>query len=321
MIILALPLTLFGFDKPGTTAAAFLQIPVSARLAAMGGAGVALSGSPDLLALNPAASSSRTGTGVSVTYADWFAGLRHQSLAVVAPVSPAYEIGVHVLSFGGDEFEQTTIQQQEGTGVMVDYADVSAGASLIMHLTDRFTCGVTAKYIHQSLFHETASTFAGDVGTYLKTDLPGFTIGMAMNNLGGEMQLEGRDLYTGDPEEQYETSKWPLPLTFQTGIGFKLFGRENAYRINNIHGLTLAADARHLNEGETTVHLGGEYGFNEVIFLRAGRTIGHDTEEWAFGGGVNVNLYGYQFRAGFAYADLGDLDTVQRISLTLLKKN
>ncbi|MFH0882402.1 MAG: PorV/PorQ family protein [bacterium] len=315
-----------AFEKTGTTAATFLQIPVGARLPGMGGAGVGLTGGPELLATNPAAAfSAGDGIGVSISNVDWIAGLKHQSASLILPTLPTFALGLNIISFGGDEFEQTTLDAQEGNGIMVDYGDLAVGATMVARLTDRFTVGVTGTFIHQSLFNETASTVAFDVGTMLLTSLQGFSIGMAMTHLGGEMQLQGRDLLVepggvSGGGTRYETSAWPLPLTFQTGVAWRLLGEGFAWQQNRVQSFTVAADARHINEGITTIHLGGEFGVRDTVFLRAGRTIGHDTEQWAFGGGVKVNLYSYSVRADLAYADLGDLDAVQRVTITIAQR-
>ncbi len=317
LILLVLSGSTFAFEKTGTTAAAFLQIPVGARLSSMSKAGVALQGGPEMLATNPAAAWSEN-INLNVTYLDWFAGLQHQSAAITIPHFKDLVLGLHVVSFGGDDFEQTTLQEQEGAGVMVNYSDLAVGGSVIGRLTDRFTVGLTAKYIRQQLFNETASTFAFDVGTHLTTDLRGFSIGMAMTNLGGEMQLSGRDLYLEDPAgSQYETSKWPLPLSFQTGIGWRLLGQDWAFKQNNTYGLSVAADARHLNEGTTTVCFGLEGDYQRFLFLRSGYEIGHDTNDFTFGAGVRVVLYNVEVLADLALAEMGDLGQVQWVGLTI----
>ncbi len=311
----------FAFEKTGTTAAAFLQIPIGARLPAMGNAGVALAAGPEGLLINPASAWTVDGVGLSVAHTEWFADLQHQQIAVRIPYNRTVMFGLSILSFSGDPIEQTTIEQQEGTGIEAEYGDIAVGFSSVGRVTDRFVVGGTAKYIHQKLFNETASTIGFDIGTRLETALEGFTIGMAMTNLGGEMQLEGRDLYTEEEENiKYETSKWPLPLMFRTGIGWRLLGNDYAFVADENHAVTIAVDALHINEGITTLHAGVEYGFGNTIFLRAGRTFEHDTEEWAFGAGVRINIYKYTVITDFAYADLGDLDAVQRINFTLLQR-
>jgi len=312
-----------AFDKVGTTAAQFLQIGVGARLTGMAGAGVAVVTGPDALYWNPGRITVEPGIAISAYYADWIAELRHQFIGATVPVSYAGTIGVSVISLGGDEFEQTTLSYQEGNDVMVEYRDLAMGLSYAHRLTDHFSVGGTGKYIYQKLFHETASTFAFDIGTSLKTDLPGLTIGMAMTNLGGEMKLQGRDILTSEanePATEYQMTSWPLPLTFQVGVGWKVWGQEEAFQINNDHDLILALDGRHINEGLTHWKAGLEYSFRHLIFLRTGRVFQHDSEDWSFGAGFAIPITNWQIRADFGYADMGDLDTVQRVSLTVLIK-
>ena len=308
----------FAFDKVGTTAAQFLQIGVGGRISAMGGAGVALIEGADALYWNPAGIAVERKFSLNAYYADWFAGFRHQFIGVTMPVGNGGTVGLHAISLGGDEFEQTTYFFQEGNGVMVEYGDMALGASYAHRLTDRFCFGGTVKYIHQKMFHETASAFAIDLGTNLRTDLPGFHIGMAMTNLGGEMKLEGRDLMTSGEEEvstEYQVSGWPLPLTFQVGIAWRLMGSEDAFWSNKIQGFSIALDGQHINEGLTRWRVGLEYDFLRMVFLRMGKVFEHHTEDWTFGGGVKAPVGSYMITVDFAYADLGDLGGVERISV------
>lgn len=312
-----------GFDKVGTTAAQFLQIGVGGRIPAMGGAGVAMVEGADALYWNPAGILKNRGFSLRVYDASWFADLKHQFVGVTVPVGGNGMVGFQAVSLGGDEFEQTTMTFQEGNGVMVEYRDIALGVTYAHRLTDRFITGGTVKYIHQKLFHETASTFAIDLGTNLRTEIPGFYIGMAMSNLGGEMKLEGRDLLTSTGEEvstEYQVSKWPLPLMFQVGVGWRLLGVEDAYRITDAHGFTVAADGHHINEGLTRWRVGVEYNLKNMVFARAGRVFEHHTEEWTFGGGIKATVGKYLISADFAYADMGDLGGVERISLGLMGK-
>jgi hypothetical protein len=286
----------------------------------MGSAGVALQSTPDALAYNPAAAYSEN-MGINLSHTDWFAGLRHQSLAFVLPLSNGNNLGFHIISFGGDPFEQTTLDQQNGTGVMVDYNSFSAGVSEIMKLTDRFTVGLTGKYIREELYNVSGSAFAFDVGTNLVTSLPGFSIGMAMTNLGTEIKLEGRDLYSSAEDgTQYETSKWPLPLSFQTGFGWRILGKENSYYKNSQHSITIASDARHINEGTTYLNFGAEYGFGDIVFGRLGYISGHATKDFTFGTGVRVPLYLYIIYADIAAVELENLGWTQRVAISIQQR-
>lgn len=314
----ALPVS--AFEKVGTTAAQFLQIGVGGRLPGMGGAGVAAVDGAEALYWNPARLTANRHFALGAYYANWIADLRHQFIGLSLPLTSAATCGFYAISLGGDEFEQTTLSFQEGNGVMVDYRDVAVGVALAYQLTDRFSTGGTIKYIYQKLFNETASSYALDLGTQLQTDLRGFSIGMAMTNLGKEMELEGRDLLAGgqnNAQTQYLVSAWPLPLTFQMGIAWRLWGQaESFWKDENLGGL-FVFDGQHISEGLTRWRLGGEYDFRRTLFLRVGRVFEHHTEDWSFGVGLRIPISSYCFEVNFAYADLGDLQVVQRVSLQI----
>jgi hypothetical protein len=308
----------FTFDKVGTTAAQFLQIGVGGRIPALGGAGVASVSGIDAMYWNPAGILASDKLAFGAYYSDWFADLRHQFIGMTLLIDKNRAFGFHYLSFGGDEFEQTTLEFQEGNGVMVDYGDMSLGMSYAQRLTERFIFGGTVKYIRQKLFNETASAIAFDVGTNLRTDLSGFNIGMAMSNLGGEMKLQGRDLLTSGIDEtatEYQVSEWPLPLTFQVGVAWHLTGLTDDFWDSQANGWCLVFDGRHINEGLTQWRMGGEYDYRRIVFLRIGKVFQHHTEDWTFGGGVRTKVSGFALECDIGYAQMGDLGDVQRISL------
>lgn len=320
LILLVIPLSLFAFDKVGTTAAQFLQIGVGGRITALSGAGTALVSGPEALYWNPSGIINGKGISLSAYYANWFAGLKHQFVGVTIPVSEDAVVGASILSLAGDDFEQTTLSFQEGNGVMVEYGDYALSASYGRRLTDRFVFGSSIKYIHQKMFHETASSIAFDIGTQLITDLTGFNIGMALTNLGPEMKLSGRDLLTSGVDEtaqEYQMSSWPLPMTFATGASWRLLGSDVAFHKTGSHGLTIIADGRHLNEGLTFWKTGVEYDYRNTLFLRSGKTFGHDSEDLSFGAGIRLQTGKYNIFFDFAFADLGDLGAVQRFSVSL----
>jgi hypothetical protein len=307
-----------AFDKVGTTAAQFLQIGVGGRLPGMGSAGVAAVEGAEALYWNPAGLTRTESFSLYAYYSDWFADLRHQFIGFSTPLGSAGVIGFHAITLGGDEFEQTTLSFQEGNGVMVEYLDLALGISYAHQLTDRFSVGGTVKYVYQKLFAETAGTVAADIGTSLSTDLPGFSIGMAMTNLGGDMTLEGSDLLVSGPDEeatQYQVSSWPLPLTFRVGVAWWLWGAGDAFMQNEYHGGLLVIDGQHINEGMTFWRMGMEYNFRQALFFRFGRVFQHHTETWSLGTGLKIPLGSYGIKADFAYATLEDLGVVRRVSL------
>ena len=84
--------------------------------------------------------------------------------------------------------------RQDGTGETFDAADMAVGLSYGRAITDRFSVGVTGKFIQQRIWHSSAYAFALDIGTQFRTDFfGGLTIGATLYNFGTDMRMNGRD--------------------------------------------------------------------------------------------------------------------------------
>lgn len=315
-----------GFSKVGTTAAQFLKIGVGARAMGLGGSYTALANDVSSLYWNPAGITNINNFTLSVSHSEWFAEISHDFAGIVLPLSTSDIIALNVIALNTGEQEVTTVTQPEGTGVFYDVSDLSVGLSYARTLTDRFSVGLTIKYIQQNLYNESASTFAMDIGTTLRTGFHDLIIAMSMTNFGGNMKLEGRDLITisdinnqvsgnYSTDARLKTEPWPLPLMFRVGIAMDLIGGSDPFINSEMNRFTMAVDGVHPNDNTEKLNLGGEYAWNETVFARLGYKINYDVEKWTFGVGVKVN-FGNQY-AGFDYAliDFRDLGKVSQFSL------
>ena len=315
-----------GFSKVGTTAAQFLKIGVGARAMGLGGSFTALANDVTSLYWNPAGITNINNFSLAVSHSEWFAEISHDFVGVVLPLSTSDIIALNVVALNTGEQEVTTVIQPEGTGVFYDVSDLSIGLSYARTLTDRFSVGLTVKYIQQNLYNESASTFAVDIGTTLRTGFHDLIIAMSMTNFGGNMKLEGRDLITisntnnqasgsYNPDARLKTEPWPLPLMFRVGIAMDIVGGSDPFIDSEMNRFTMAIDGVHPNDNTEKVNIGGEYAWNETVFARLGYKINYDVEKWTFGVGVKVN-FGTQ-QAGFDYAliDFRDLGKVSQFSL------
>jgi hypothetical protein len=85
--------------------------------------------------------------------------------------------------------------------------------------------------------------------------------------------------------------------------------------------LTLAFDWLHPRDYEERVHFGAEWGFMDMLFLRAGYKFNYDVESFSGGLGVNKEFGNYGIRVDYAYSDFGDFfGAVHRMSLGLFMK-
>jgi hypothetical protein len=319
------PPCVYSQTNVGTTAAQFLKIETGPRAVAMGGNFVALADDATSLFWNPAGAAVITERKLSFGHTIWFADISHDFFSMVVPWSQG-AIGVSVVALNTDEMEQTTPEQPEGTGVLFDFSDLAFGLTFARPLTDRFSVGITGKYISESAFNESASTFAVDLGTLLDVGYKGLRIGMSISNFGGRMKLDGRDLKMAidtnedgesETETEVSTRDWSLPLMFRVGTVFDIVGQGSGLWQNPENRITFEIDGVHPNDNEERMGFGAEYAWRETLFFRSGYKINHDVESLALGGGLKIRTDYFGVGIDYAFADLGDLESVQRFSVSI----
>ncbi|MCX6138350.1 MAG: PorV/PorQ family protein [Ignavibacteriales bacterium] len=330
VLVLAVPVSMYSddFSKVGTAAAQFLKIGAGARASAMGESFVAVANDVSALYWNPAGITGVQSLSLNASHTRWFADITHNYAGLVVPVGEAGAIGLSVLTLNVGEQEVTTVENPDGNGIFYGVNDLAIGISYARALTDRFSVGITGKYIQQNAYNEYASTVAMDLGTYLRTGFHSLVIAMCVSNFGGNMKLEGTDLIaladinknvSGEynPDARLKTEAWPLPLNFRVGIAMDIVGNKDQFFVSDVHRFTLAIDANHPNDNVERMNIGGEYAWDETIFARAGYKLNYDVERWTFGGGVSVGIGNQQVGFDYAMVSYGDLGKVSRMSLEI----
>ncbi len=312
-------------SKVGTTAGEFLQIGVGARAAALGGAFVAAGDDATALYWNPAGLASLQGGELIASHSEWLADINFDYLGVGIPFNTIGTIGVSLTMLNVPEMLVRTEDRQEGTGETFDAADVAVGLSIGRAVTDRFSVGLTAKYIRQRIWHSSATGFAVDLGTRFRTDFfGGLTIGAVLYNFGTDMRMTGRDARTfvdPDPTQlgnnervpaNYELDGWSLPVNFQIGISTRAID-------TRMHRLTVEVDALHPSSNYESVNAGVEYGFQDRFFIRGGyQALFLEDSEGGLSGGLGVRqpmFYGGSLKLDYAYRSAGRLEGVHVIGL------
>lgn len=316
-------------NKAGTTAAQFLKIGVGARAAGMAGAMVGLASDPEAMYWNVSGLTSVRTLTLHATYTSWFAGMSHQYFGIVLPASEDHVFGLNATVFNVGEIEITTEREPTGTGDFYKASDVAIGVSYATRLVDFFSFGVTAKYISQSLYNETASAVAIDLASTLRTGYKGLTIGMAFTNFGTSMKLEGRDLHrTYDPSPDNATNtgvssylgteSWDLPVNFRVGIGWQLLAKEDALWTSESNRVQIGVDANHPNDGPENAVVGLEYEWQDLLALRGGYHFNDDVRTWSVGGGVRWSSPGsLSVGVDYAYSDFDRLGAIHIFSVAV----
>lgn len=314
-------------NKAGTSAAQFLKIGVGAASLGMAGATAGLVNDASSMYWNPAGLVGVNSISVIACYTDWFVDLKHQYFGIVLPINKDHTLGVSAMTLTMGEMEITTEQQPKGTGVFFEASDVMVGLTYSARLVDFFTLGITAKYITQNIYNETASALAFDIGTNLITGYKGIKVGMALTNFGTTMTLAGRDLQKSyDPlpnnatnvgiASNLKTEAWELPLNFRVGVGWALVGKGDVMFYDPMHSIKIGIDANHPNDGPENASAGIEYKWQNLIALRSGYYFNDDTRTLSLGFGLNWEVpESFAVGVDYAFADLNRLGPVHSVSL------
>jgi len=311
--------------KVGTSAAQFLKIGIGARAIGMGGAFVAMSNDASALYWNPAGIVLLGRLNFTTTHTEWFAGLYHDFVGATVPFR-GDAIGFSITSLNTDEIEVTTLEQPDGTGIYYNVSDVAINISYSRKLTDRFSVGVTGKFIQQKLYHESSKGFALDVGTILFTGFRGLRIGMCLSNFGTGMKLYGRDLIVPhDPggdiaitpakQAQMSTESWPLPTNFRVGIAVDIIGGGQSFFSTEAARLTLAIDVNRPTDNVERGNMGLEFAWNDRITARIGYKYNYNEQSLTSGGGYNFKFGRTNVVIDYAWASFGRLDHVHHFTL------
>lgn len=313
MIMIAIS-PLLAQSKVGTTASPFLTMAYGPKAIGMGGAFVATADDATAMFWNPAGMSRQNHSAAIFSQTKWIANIDYNWAGAMLNLDGMGTIGLSMIYVDYGEMEVTTLAEQDGTGQMFKANDMSLALSYAYNLTDRFSIGGSVKYIENKIWNTKASTVAVDLGVLFISDLYGLRIGASISNFGGDMQLDGKDLYVQydiDPNNygnndqilaKLNTDEFPLPLLFRIGLAMDVFNTE-------MHKVTLAADALHPSDNDESLNIGMQYTFENMISLRAGyKNLFMDNSEAGLTLGVGLD-YSLAPNLGiifdYAYQDMG----------------
>lgn len=312
-------------SKVGTTVAQFLKIGAGARPIAMGGAYTALADDINAIYWNPAGIARIGGNGeATFNHAEWLADTQYDFAAFSMQAGGLGSVGLHVISFRTPEDKVRTIRSPEGTGQVWNYNSLAIGVTFARNLTDRFSIGMTGKFIREKLFNESAQGAAFDIGVLYQTPFDNLSLGAAITNFGTKMRLDGRDIYFNEdplPEAgsvdqvpaKYRTESFEIPLNLRFGL---------AWRVAQTEDFTIlaAADGTHPNDNTEYINSGVEVSLKNIVFLRGGYKALYlqDTEQGlTFGAGLRYDSVGMNLKLDFGWADYGRLNDVKFVSFAI----
>ncbi len=279
LLLLPLMATELNVYKVGQAGAQFLKINVSPRGEAFGGAYSAVGEGADAQYWNPAAISRIKGMDFYVSDVEWIADLRYNYIGFAMPIQGMGAFGVQISFLTMGKMEKTTLEEPEGTGEEFSAGDMLFGVTYAHNFTNKFSVGLTMKYIQEYIADASSSTILFDIGTVYNTGFKSLKIGMNMTNFGGELQYTGGMILTDALEKwgenysaidvQYLTTPYPVPLIFRFGVSYDFLEGPGNYLKGSIEQI-------HPSDGNEKIAMGLEYSYAHLFFLRLGYNLDLD---------------------------------------------
>lgn len=260
----------------------FLRLNSGARAAAMGAAAVALL-DDEAITANPAILGLEQTTTLGVGHNAWIQDIRHDYLTLVLGLGQG-TMALAVQLARADGLERRTGPSVQPLGEFGVY-DAVVNVAYARSWGADIRLGTNVKIIRQTVFTHVANGAALDLGATYRLN-SAWRLGVAARNLGAMTTLD-----------QHASE---LPGVFSAGLTY-----------GGLPALRLSAEIRHTNGFGPSWHMGGEYEWNKILFLRGGYQKG-DTRSWSMG----VGWQNARWSVDYAFVPFKeDLGEAHRLSL------
>jgi len=306
---------ILGGQRAGTSVFTFLNIGVSARATGMGESVVALNQDATSIHYNPAIVAQLDQTEVSISQIQWPADIFYDYFSFTHRLKGRHYVGLNGGILHMKPMMETTEYFPDGTGNYFIYQDRFLGVTYGAKMTDRFSFGVTLKYVTEDLAEHEMSAVLMDMGTFYWTGYGSLRFCASLSNFGKQIAPEGDymkrilDQNSGSEiEEETDFEKFSPPTQFRVGAAVDPI-------INKEHLLTIATQLNHPVDNAEYIVTGLEYSFMRMFFIRSGYKFNKNEENFTMGAGLFIPLGRFKLRVDYGYANFDHLTDPNRFSI------
>ncbi len=317
-------------DRAGSVGALFLKLGMSPRAAAMGNTYVGISDDITGVFLNPVSIANIDGYQFFVSELEYLVDIRSVAGAFSFPMPEM--IGgrgaVHYTGFLSGDMTMTTALDIDGTltNKTFGWNELAVGFTYARYFTDRFSIGAGVKYVRTDVADFYSHTVAFDIGTVYRTGFRNLRLGISATNFGPDMKFRSKydntyisGIWQVSVPEEY--GYYPLPISLQVGVADELLTNDD-FRV------TGAIDFSHPNDLAERIHVGAEFAYDEMFFVRGGFFMDMDKSEvedpidpgdealdrfmeFRFGAGFRIS----NVMVDYAWQDIESLGNVHRFAV------
>lgn len=287
----------------------FLELPVSAHAAALGGDNISIvEDDASLVFHNPALIVGVTDKTINLNYMNFMSGVNTASASFVRTAGERASWGVmgQFLDYGS--MKQTTADNE----IIGDFSakDIMVGGSFAYLLSDKISGGISAKFISSSIAGYNSFAVGVDLGlNYFHEDMD-LSVSAVVKNLGGQVKA-------------YDDVFERLPVDVQLGFTKRLVGaplRFSATMVGLNHwegGL-----ARHLVFGldlllSEQIYLAGGYNCRRADEMKVSDGEDESSHGAAFSFGGGLQLERFKLQASYAKYHVSSNSLMFSVSYTL----
>jgi long-subunit fatty acid transport protein len=272
------------FKRVGKSGFGFLKISPSARAAGMGDAFTAIADDVTTIFYNPAGLTNLNGSVFNFNHTDWIVNSSIISGAIATPLGRNGALGLSIVKFDTEDFEETTVADPEGTGRMINAGDLALAIAYAIQLTDNLSFGFKGQYLEENIDADKATAVTADFSTYYKTGFRDLTLAMIMKNFG--------------PEAKFLSDKFKLPLYFNINTAMSLIGSKGSP-----FQWLVSVESAFATDYRDRYHLGTEMWIANMIAIRGGYKFYYDTEDWTLGAGLKLGLGSREVIVDISYSN------------------
>ena len=306
---------ILGGQRVGTSAFTFLNIGVSARASGMGESVVALNQDATSIHYNPAIIAQLDQTEFSISQIQWPADIFYDYFSFTHRLKGRHYVGLNGGILHMKPMMETTEYFPDGTGNYFTYQDRFLGVTYGAKMTDRFSFGVTLKYVTEDLAGYKMSAPLMDMGTFYWTGYGSLRFCASLSNFGeqvapdGDYQKRILDQSSGNEiEEKTDFEKFSPPTQFRVGAAVDPI-------ITQDHLLTFSTQLNHPVDNAEYIVTGLEYSFMRMFFIRSGYKFNKNEENFTLGVGLFIPLGRFKLRVDYGYANFDHLTDPNRFSI------
>ncbi|MDD5765400.1 MAG: PorV/PorQ family protein [Candidatus Marinimicrobia bacterium] len=315
--------------KLGTAGASELLIPMGAKNVAVGGSNIANVSGTDAIYWNPAGLAMVKTGAASFTQMSYFADMKvsYLAAAVNAQRIGTFGVSLQILSIG--DIPVTTDLMPEGTGEVLSPDYLTLGVTYAKRFTDRILFGTNAKLISEKIGTMSASAAAFDFGLQYVSPW-GIAFGVTMKNIGSSIKFDGTGIEFDSPityadpsattrKTKLDMASHELPTSMNLGLAY-------TYDLASLGKVNFTGSYNNNSFEIDHVNFGAEYGFNNMLFVRAGYTKVLYPDDWeydttsqfglSFGLGLNLKLAGSNIAFDYANRPMELFDANQYFAVS-----